>query len=463
MTCLRHAGSPAHESDRLSSSAATVRIGALRIAVLAPPWFPVPPQRYGGTEAVVSLLVDGLVREGHDVTLFASGDSQTPARLVSCFDERAARRLGTTAARTPARAHLRARGRALRHRQRPHRRARAGALEPHVDAVPEHRARHARRRGGRALPARLRRYPGRGARLADREPPRAPRRDLPWAATIPNAIALDDHPCRDARAAASTCSGSGACRRTRARSRRSRSRAPRACRCCSPASCGAPRSSATSPQEVQPRLGGGIAYVGEIDLHERVRLLHGAHALINPLAWDEPFGLVMVEAMACGVPVIAHAAGLGARDRRPRRDRLDRRDGGGDGRRGRALRRDRPGRVPRDRRALLLAGAHGGRLRGRLPRRHRARPNTRSPLAQRTTPAVERWGFGRGGVGTTARPLPPGERRFPCSLCSSSCLLLAIVFGGFFVFSLKVAVVVAIVLLLAGAFGGYSFRGRRTA
>ena len=53
--------------------------------MLAPPWFAVPPRRYGGTEAVVSLLVDGLVSDGHDVTLYASGDSATPARLVSAF------------------------------------------------------------------------------------------------------------------------------------------------------------------------------------------------------------------------------------------------------------------------------------------------------------------------------------------------------------------------------------------
>ena len=53
----------------------------MRIGMIAPPWFPLPPQRYGGIEFVVSLLTEGLVAHGHDVTLFASGDSETQARL----------------------------------------------------------------------------------------------------------------------------------------------------------------------------------------------------------------------------------------------------------------------------------------------------------------------------------------------------------------------------------------------
>ena len=57
----------------------------LRVAVLAPTWFPVPPTGYGGIEWVVSLLADGLVEAGHETTLFASGDSQTNARLISVF------------------------------------------------------------------------------------------------------------------------------------------------------------------------------------------------------------------------------------------------------------------------------------------------------------------------------------------------------------------------------------------
>jgi glycosyltransferase involved in cell wall biosynthesis len=58
----------------------------MRVAVLSPVWFPVPPNGYGGIEWIVSLLADGLVEEGHEVTLFASGDSTTKARLEAVFD-----------------------------------------------------------------------------------------------------------------------------------------------------------------------------------------------------------------------------------------------------------------------------------------------------------------------------------------------------------------------------------------
>jgi glycosyltransferase involved in cell wall biosynthesis len=58
----------------------------MRIAQVAPPFESVPPARYGGTERVVALLTEELVRRGHDVTLFASGDSRTSARLVPTVD-----------------------------------------------------------------------------------------------------------------------------------------------------------------------------------------------------------------------------------------------------------------------------------------------------------------------------------------------------------------------------------------
>ena len=59
----------------------------MRIAQLCPPWLAVPPKGYGGIEWVVALLADGLVEAGHDVTLFATGDSETKARLEYVFAE----------------------------------------------------------------------------------------------------------------------------------------------------------------------------------------------------------------------------------------------------------------------------------------------------------------------------------------------------------------------------------------
>src|SRR5205823_1804522 len=59
----------------------------MRIAQVSPPWLAVPPKGYGGIEWVVALLADGLVERGHDVTLFATGDSETTAKLEFVFEE----------------------------------------------------------------------------------------------------------------------------------------------------------------------------------------------------------------------------------------------------------------------------------------------------------------------------------------------------------------------------------------
>ena len=72
----------------------------------SPVWFPVPPDRYGGIEAVVQLLADGLVDAGIDVTLFASGDSSTKATLVSAFEtapsETSAKAIGSSSTFCPS-------------------------------------------------------------------------------------------------------------------------------------------------------------------------------------------------------------------------------------------------------------------------------------------------------------------------------------------------------------------------
>ena len=68
----------------------------LRIAVISPVWFPVPPTGYGGIEWIVWLLADGLFDAGHDVTLFASGDSRTKAKLASIYPTAPSERIGQT-------------------------------------------------------------------------------------------------------------------------------------------------------------------------------------------------------------------------------------------------------------------------------------------------------------------------------------------------------------------------------
>src|SRR5919198_6021841 len=68
----------------------------MRIAILAPVWFAVPPTGYGGIEWVVSLLADSLAEAGHDVTLFASGDSRTKAKLAAVYAEAPSSQIGRT-------------------------------------------------------------------------------------------------------------------------------------------------------------------------------------------------------------------------------------------------------------------------------------------------------------------------------------------------------------------------------
>src|SRR5512132_1945691 len=68
----------------------------LRVAIVSPVWFPVPPSGYGGIEWIVWLLADGLADAGHDVTLFASGNSRTKAKLVSLYDHAPSERIGET-------------------------------------------------------------------------------------------------------------------------------------------------------------------------------------------------------------------------------------------------------------------------------------------------------------------------------------------------------------------------------
>src|SRR5437763_13978909 len=73
----------------------------MHIAIVSPVWFAVPPSGYGGIEWVVSLLADGLFDAGHDVTLFASGDSHSKAHLSYVFEQAPSEQIGKSLPELP--------------------------------------------------------------------------------------------------------------------------------------------------------------------------------------------------------------------------------------------------------------------------------------------------------------------------------------------------------------------------
>ncbi len=201
----------------------------LKIAIIAPTWFAVPPTGYGGIELVVSLLADGLVDAGHDVTLFASGDSLTKANLSYVFEEAPSELIGRSLPE-------------IRHALACYERA------DEFDVINDHSGIPAAALGGlvqtpvlhtvhgpldthetqHAYGAIAEVAPGVGL-ISISENQRRPMPDLPWAATIPNAIDLS-HLSVQAAHGATTSSSSGASARTRGRTGRSRSRWSSGCR-----------------------------------------------------------------------------------------------------------------------------------------------------------------------------------------------------------------------------------------
>ena len=274
----------------------------MRIALLSPVWFPVPPDRYGGIEAVVSLLTEGLVERGADVTLFASGDSVTSAPLVHAFDEAPSERIGETFWE-------------LKH-----------ALEcltrlTDFDLVHDHTGLLGLTLFGLApgpvlhtvhgplepVPAGM--YQAAcdvGGDIGLVSLTRAQRRPLPalpWLANIENAIDADRYPFDPRPGDGLLFLGRMSPEKGAHRAIEVARRTGRPLRIA--AKCREPGELEYFDQAIRPHLGEQIEYVGEVGHAEKCELLAEAHALVVPIDWEEPFGLVMIEAMACGTPVVA--------------------------------------------------------------------------------------------------------------------------------------------------------------
>ena len=179
----------------------------MKVAVLSPVWFPVPPTGYGGIEWVVSLLADGLVDAGHDVTLFASGDSRTKAELVWVYEVAPSAQIGR--AQMEVRHALGCFERAdefdvISDHSGPPAAVIAGAVRtPTVHTV------HGPMGGEPGeFYEQIARVAPRTGLISISMNQRKPHPDLPWVANVPNALDFSLYPA--SRTAASTCCSSAA-------------------------------------------------------------------------------------------------------------------------------------------------------------------------------------------------------------------------------------------------------------
>ncbi|OFW33975.1 MAG: hypothetical protein A2074_06085 [Candidatus Aquicultor primus] len=280
------------------------RTNKLKIAIVSPPWFPVPPPGYGGIELVVSILAEGLHHRGHDVTLFASGDSVTETRLVSVFDEAPYKlikenvyleNIHSLAAYEMAREfdiihdHDGTGSRLL------------GALVSRLFGIPVLATMH-----GPANKPSLDYYTSVSDDLHYIAISDAQRSDfigLDFLATIPNAIKLDEYDF-------SPTSGDYLLFVGRMNEEKGAHIAASVAKKLGRKLIIIGKASEEHEQKyletmVRPLLGKDIEYYGEVDLAEKVELYRGAECVLFPIQWPEPFGLVMIESMACGTPVIA--------------------------------------------------------------------------------------------------------------------------------------------------------------
>jgi glycosyltransferase involved in cell wall biosynthesis len=278
----------------------------MRIAQMAPLMESVPPKLYGGTERVVAWLVDELMSLGHEVTLFASGDSNTAARLHAAWPR--ALRLGRP--RTdPMVAQAALLEAVARH---------AGefdVIHAHIDwlhlplfsrlGVPFLTTCHGRM-DLPGFPDVIRRFPDAPfVSISDNQ--RTPLSEARWIDTIYHGLPADLF--QPSFEAGSYLAFLG--RLTKEKGPEAAIRIARAVNMPLRIAAKVPRGErGYFKEQLEPQIDGEqVQLTGEVNDDAKRQFLAGAAALLFPIDWPEPFGLVMIEAMACGTPVIAFRSG----------------------------------------------------------------------------------------------------------------------------------------------------------
>ncbi len=297
------------DSPELPSDAALDQSESpLRIAMLAPPWISTPSSGYGGVESVVSTLTEALVRRGHEVTLFSAPGSVSQASVVTLLEQahpdeieralyevdhvaQAFDRIDLAADRFDViHDHCGFTGLAMANRiDTPLVHTLHGPFTPETAAFYAHHGHKATLVG--ISQAQLKSAPG----------------GLKTVGPIPNPIDLRDWPLQERKGDYLLWIG-------RISPEKGPHRAIAAARAVDVplvlAGVIQPGQQAFFDREIAPHIDGDrVRFIGEVGGSAKRSLFAKARGLLMPIRWDEPFGMVIVEALACGTPVIAFPEG----------------------------------------------------------------------------------------------------------------------------------------------------------
>ena len=278
----------------------------MNIAMVAPPWFPVPPESYGGIESVLALLAGGLKARGHDVRMFATGDSQPGVPVTAVVDEHQPDALRVPEVEAHHLAHVieqvgRGEFDVIHDNSTVY-----GPLLLQNQPLPVVHTVHGGLEDAHALSV----YEAVSQNVDLIAISRAYRDQAPqlrWAAVIPNPVEVSDYPFVDDKDdyvvfMARFSQVKGAVPSIRAAQAAG-----------VPIVLAGPVHDADRPyfeKEVEPMLESpDVTRIDAVGGAEKPDLLGKAQALLSPVDWEEPFGLAPVEAMACGTPVIAYPRG----------------------------------------------------------------------------------------------------------------------------------------------------------